>query len=156
MNPSSRQHHAPRYFQTSFRPSQAKPRSYCCHSSRWHVFQGNRVEEEPWRDLLCGMSEVRDRAPFTQLLFSFFSFPLDLRSSATSKYLVNLVRYVPPIEFPLNLPLTLHIAERLCFFVSKRSVFSSIFRFHVMDTKCTLSMTRQSCHGTGNSVSPSF
>jgi hypothetical protein len=118
MNPSSHLHYAPRSFQTSFRPSQNKPRSYCCRSTGWHVFQGNRDEEEPWRDLLCRMSEVRfDPATPTlsfACLFSSFLYPLDLRSSATSKYLVNLVRYVPHNEFPLCTFLTLPTKRRGC------------------------------------------
>ena len=74
------------------------------------------------------------------LLFSFFSRPVDLKSSATSKYLVNPVRCVPPNQ---SLPFEPSFdppceAERLCFFVSERSVVSSIFLSRIVNAECTL------------------
>ena len=51
--------------------------------------------------------------PFT-LIFSYFLCQLDLRSSATSKFLVNLVRYVPPNDSPFSPPLTLPTKRRGC------------------------------------------
>ena len=139
MNPSSRQHHAPRSLQTSLRPSQTEPRSYCCHSTRWHVLQGNRDEKEPWRDLLCGMSEVRDRtSPSLTPLLILFS-PARLKIKCDKQIPCQSCQVCPtqslPFEPSFDPPCK---AERLCFFVSERSVVSSIFRSRIMIAECTL------------------
>ena len=63
---------------------------------------------------------------------------LDLRSSATSKSLVNPVRYVPPNGSPCAFLDPLHKAAWLRFFMSERSVLSSNFRFRVDDTEFSL------------------
>jgi hypothetical protein len=47
----------------------------------------------------CRRYVIDPAPPHSRVLI--FLCPLDLRSSATSKYLVNLVRYASPIELPL-------------------------------------------------------
>jgi hypothetical protein len=126
MFPTSRQHYAPRSIQTPPGPSQTRPRSHFSRPSGRHVLKGNRDEEKPRRDLLCRMSQVRGLPnPSARPFSSSFTCMLDLRSSATSKSLVNRVRCVPPNSSPsasLDPP---HKAERLRFFMSERSVLSS-------------------------------